>query len=72
LFVAPHDLGDELQPVTTIPLTINGRHRLNLRVEMYCTLDGRNEYLSVDESKIALELPDTRAATLIRFEYVRS
>jgi hypothetical protein len=71
-FVAPHDLGDELEPVTTIPLTINGKRRLNLRVEMYCTLDSRNQYLTVDESKIALELPDTRAAPLFRFEYVRA
>jgi hypothetical protein len=39
---------------------------------MYCTLDGYRRYLTVDESKIGLELPGTRAEPLIRFEYTRS
>jgi hypothetical protein len=71
LSVAPRDLEDPLRPNATIPLYIGGKHRLSLRVEMFCGWDSTVEYLTVDESKIALELAGSRAQPLFRFEYDR-
>lgn len=69
--VAPRDLEDAEHPNATIPLLIDGKHRLSLRIEMFCAWDTSALYLTVDESKIALEVPDSRAHPLVRFEYDR-
>jgi hypothetical protein len=66
--VSPRTTGDTDGKVAVIPLSISGDHRLNLRVEMFCALN-RARYLVIEESKITLELADSRAAPLFRFEY---
>ncbi len=60
--------------IATIPLLIDGRHRLNLRVEISCTWDRAKRYLTVIDSKCSVETlgEGTRAQPLFRFEYDRS
>jgi hypothetical protein len=71
LHVAPRLAGGI--EIATIPLTIGGRHRLNLRIEISCTWDRAKRYLTVDDSKRTVETlgEGTRAQPLFRFEYDR-
>lgn len=71
LHIAPR--GTDNVEIATIPLSISGIHRLNLRIEISCTWDRAERYLTVVESKCAVETlgEGTRAQPLFRFEYDR-
>lgn len=71
LHIAPRSAGSI--EIATIPLAIAGVHRLNLRIEISCTWDRAKRYLTVTDSKCAVETlgEGTRAQPLFRFEYDR-
>lgn len=65
--VAPYnDHGDR----TSVPLSINAEHRLDLRVEYWCRWDFTRQFLSVQESILALTVADL-GEPLVRFEYMQ-
>lgn len=59
-------------PVTGIPLRVNGRPVLTLKVEFFCCLDSSRSHLAVDESSISV-YPGRRARQepLFRYDYLR-
>ena len=71
LHIAPR--GDDNVQIATIPLRIGGVRRLNLRIEISCTWDRARRYLTVVDSRCAVETlgEGTRAQPLFRFEYDR-
>lgn len=55
---------------TTVPLQVQGEHRLALRLRFQCEWDFARRFLAIDSSEFALKLPH-RSEPLIRFDYLR-
>lgn len=53
-----------------LPLSIQGEHRLDLRVSFRCTFDFTGSFLAIEESEFALIVPAVRHP-VVRFDYVR-
>jgi hypothetical protein len=60
------DVGESV----AMPLTIEGQHRLDLRVRFGCTFDFTGQFLAIEQSEFALVLPTVRQP-VVRFDYVR-
>lgn len=58
-------------PGTGVPLTFNDKPLLTLKAEFLCEWDLENEFLAVQDSKIAV-LTTTGGQPLFRYEYLRS
>ncbi len=53
-----------------MPLTIQGEHRLDLRVSFRCIFDYTGAFLAIDQSEFALLVPAVRHP-VVRFDYDR-
>ena len=54
-----------------LPLTIQGEHRLDLRVSFRCTFDFTGSFLAIEQSEFALIIPTVRHP-VVRFDYARA
>lgn len=54
-----------------MPLTIQGVHRLDLRVSFRCTFDVTESFLAIEQSEFALIVPTVRHP-VVRFDYDRA
>jgi hypothetical protein len=73
LHISPRPLEEPLE-IATIPLRVASKHRLNLRIEMNCTWDSSRQFLTLEDSKVAVETlgEGTRAQPIMRYEYERN
>ena len=61
---------DEDGNTVDMPLTIQGEHRLDLRVSFRCIFDYTGAFLAIDQSEFALLVPAVRHP-VVRFDYDR-
>ncbi|MFB4319948.1 hypothetical protein [Actinomadura sp. 21ATH] len=61
----------EDSPSPPIPITIDGKLRLELSVTLKGTWDGAKDYLAIEESKAAVRMAGGNAEPLFRWEYIR-
>lgn len=61
---------DHYGDTVDLPLTIQGEHRLALRVSFRCTFDFTGAFLAIEQSEFALVVPAVRHP-VVRFDYVR-
>lgn len=56
--------------VANVRLTVLGEHLARLKIDLWCCLDSRQQYLAVEESTYQL-IAEVDRAPIIRFEYER-